>query len=149
MKKFAFLLTLLIYAIANSACAQTEMIENITFKSNTRGGQRLIEVSKSSIAFTNNGSTETSELSTSEWDSILTTLSEIKLQNLENLNPPSDGRARDAAWHSTIIIITTDGNEYSTTSFDNAKAPAELEDLMKILVKLDKELNENNQVLDY
>lgn len=149
MRKFTYLSFFILFAIANTACAQNTMIQNLTFKSNTRGGQKLISVSESSINFTNNGVSSEHKTEVVDWKKIMSICDEVQLDKIESYDPPSEGRSRDAAWHSTLIIKTEDGSEYSTVSFDNAKAPKELDKIMSFLMDIDKKYNEDAPVLDY
>lgn len=149
MRKFNYLIALLLMAILNTACAQNSMIQSVTFKSNTRGGQKMITVNESSVSFTNGNATNKNTMESADWKKLVKICDEIDLHKVESYDPPSEGRARDAAWHSTLTFITEDGSEYSTVSFDNAKSPKKLDKVMSFLMDLDKKFNADNPVLDY
>lgn len=149
MRRFSYLYLLIVFATLHSACAQNTMIQTVTFKSNTRGGQKMITVSESSVNFTNSGTTKKENTESADWKKLVTICNEVDLDKVDSYDPPSSGRSRDAAWHSSIIIKTEDGTEYSTVSFDNAKAPKELTKIMSFLIEMDDKYNKDAPVIEY
>lgn len=109
-----------------------EKIDKISLIERTRGTNREIIFTHSSINISLNESITKSELSSSEWENIAKQASLIDLSKIASYESPTTGRFSDRALASTIII-TSNGKTYPSASFDEGIPPKELEGLYELL----------------
>ena len=83
-------------------------------------------------------STTQKAITKSQWQDVLNSLRDVKITAIANMEAPSQERARDAALHSQLII-STGSNVYTSTTFDDHKAPKPLLPLMKTVLALKQE----------
>lgn len=122
---------------------QSESIEEIRLSSSTRGYSKIITLRPDlfSLKIEGKEGKETSRNATkAEWEQLVQALSGLPLNELDQLEPPSDKRASDRALHSTITI-KTNKNEYSSRSFDNYSSPKQLVPLVEQIRELEKSLS--------
>jgi hypothetical protein len=67
-----------------------------------------------------------------EWNSVLSALAAISLNNIGSLQSPTNKRTYDGAMHSEIIVTTID-NQSFRHSFDDEDPHAKLEALMEVI----------------
>ncbi|MDZ4716156.1 MAG: hypothetical protein SH819_11880 [Cytophagales bacterium] len=114
---------------------QTAIPEEITFISQTRGGRQVVTIHKDNISIENNGLQQSLPLTLSDWDNLTKTIQELDYKEIPAYAAPSSARSRDAAWHSTLSI-SAGGYTYTSSTFDDSKAPKELMKLMTCITRL-------------
>lgn len=117
-----------------------QQITQVKFQSFTRGGQKEVTVEPKKISIKEQGfntSDIEKEISTEDWTRLLTHGSKLQLSELPNLEAPSNDRAADRAWHSTITIIAG-SREYQCQTFDGNKAHSKLLELMGEVMRLEE-----------
>lgn len=67
-----------------------------------------------------------------EWNSVLSALAVISLDEIASLQSPGNKRAYDGAMHSEIIVTTIDSQSFRH-SFDDEDPHAKLEALMEVI----------------
>ena len=139
-------LTLSLILLLIMACESTkstnmkEVISRVSIEKITRGSNSTLEITKSEIS---NSSTDrenenanfTKETSEKKWKEINRIVSGLDLNEMENWEAPTQERFHDGA-KATTIKIESDGQQYSSQSFDEGKPPAQLQELYDYLVSL-------------
>lgn len=125
---------------------EAEEVGSIGFESFTRGGYKSITMYKRKVVINKNHSAESYLLEEGDWAEFLQTLSEINTKELGEYQSNSNGRSRNAAWHSNIIVYTQDSVSHLSQAFDNDNAPAELSRLMMLFVAINKKYNKENSL---
>jgi hypothetical protein len=128
------------------AYAQTiDEINRVEFNSGTRTYREQLIVTKDSLSvvkedFRTDERPQIIRRATTqqEWDSILKSLGNLRLSEIETLQSPTMKRTFDAAAHGSIII-TTDGDRSFTHGFDDENPHKKLRPLMEQIRKLRKE----------
>lgn len=116
----------------SSTYQKTNEIDKIELKEQTRGTNRSITFDTGSIITSLNENISKSEISSSEWENIVKQASLIDLSKIASYESPTTGRFSDSALASTIII-TSNGKNYQSASFDAGIPPKELEGLYRLL----------------
>lgn len=123
-------------------CTSSELkkeSENISFEyeANTRGNylKRLVKQDTIFAIKTRGGLPMQKELSTSDWNSLLTLLSKVDVANIPNLKAPSEKRFHDGAMIASLKVIYKD-KTYQTTDFDHGNPPAEIKDLVNKVLEV-------------
>ncbi len=109
----------------------------IVFFSQTRGGMEKITIQKNKIFLENNGVIQSYEITQQDWRDLIRSTQHVDYEKINQYPAPSNDRARDAAWHSTITIRAGD-QTYTSNTFDDKKAPAQLVKLMHCITELSK-----------
>lgn len=103
----------------------------------TRGTFKEISINKDSITLKldRNSKPVTKECTNELWSKISKSLDELDLKGLSNLEAPTQKRLYDGAAHATLKI-TSDGETYTTPSFDHGFPPKEIKILCDNLTEL-------------
>jgi hypothetical protein len=136
MKAFHLVLLVCLFNL-NQACAQKQDdITAITLTKQTRGYVEEVVISRDSVhaMIENHRAPEQSKhfdssIDQDEWASVVMTLNNVDLPEVDGLQSPSTDRARDAAMQSTIVISFKDGKSVSHSFDDENPHP----DLMPLL----------------
>lgn len=115
-----------------------EDVSEIRYETFSRGFAAMYVISPERISVTNGTfqkTTESRELTNKEWNNLLASLKDLKIQDLETLDPPTDGRMVDAAAQANLSI-TKNNNVFETKTFDHGSAPAPVEPLVKAILRL-------------
>lgn len=136
------LFTLLFAIMLTSTCSPQdtnyEDISEIRYETFSRGFAAMYVISPERISVTNGTfekTTESRELTKKEWNNLVATLKDLKIQDLETLESPTEGRMVDAAAQANLSI-TKNNNVFETKTFDHGKAPAPVEPLVKAILRL-------------
>jgi hypothetical protein len=79
----------------------------------------------------------TKKLSKAQWDGIVAALASVKLDEMQNLKPPSTKSHYDAAAIGGLQVIKN-GVTYQSSGFDHGNPPAEIKDVVtKVLAASD------------
>lgn len=145
MKKLFLTLTLTFLFSAFCLFAQEEPVEQIEYRSLSRGYREIIQISRDSI-FVEKGNLYSSTMpekvgratGSEEWEELMDALSGLRPEELPELQAPSKAHTFDGARHSTITV-TTGSETYQTPVFDNYRAHARLQQLMDTIRKMEEE----------
>ncbi|WP_048511881.1 hypothetical protein [Chryseobacterium sp. FH2] len=107
-------------------------IEKIQLTEQTRGTNRIITFTSNSKIVSLNGENTTFPLSSEEWQNISVQVNLVDLSKISSYESPTTDRFSDMALASSIII-TSDGKQYTSNSFDAGMPPKELEALYDVL----------------
>ncbi|CAI8777110.1 hypothetical protein [Chryseobacterium sp. IT-36CA2] len=116
---------------------QKQKIEQIQLTEMTRGFRKSIIYTPSSKTTNTNEEVFNAKVSPSEWSTVSKLAGTIDLSKIAGLPSPTSGRHSDRALASTIII-TSNGTEYTSSSFDSGNPPKELEALYNAIIGSDK-----------
>ncbi|MDW9378595.1 hypothetical protein [Chryseobacterium sp. JV558] len=107
---------------------QQQKIEQIQLAERTRGFSRSIVFTPSSKTTNTNEDIVNTKVSSAEWKAVSQLAETIDLAKISELKSPTTGRHSDRAMAASIII-TSNGKEYTSSSFDSGHPPKELEAL--------------------
>src|SRR5438128_1341528 len=132
-----FYSVLILVLICNSIVnfQHRNIINKIEFNTLTRGAHQEIIITDDSISIVNRSLTNTTEnrlkykIEKGDWQKLLNALDGISLEQIPSFTSPSNKRAYDGAWHSSIIISTTSHKSFMH-SFDNEEPNQKLKPLM-------------------
>jgi hypothetical protein len=116
-------------------------IVRIEFNSLTRGFQKNVIVTPDSVVESVDGRQQSQNKlrkrknDTAGWQALLKSLTEVDLQKISKLEPPSRRSAFDGARQSTLKIVDSHGNSYSHT-FDDENPNDALKPLMDEILRL-------------
>jgi len=130
MKTPSLILLLLITSFCWSQ--QRDSIREISYSARTRGLFKVVLVDKQNTIIQTNDGFESSETPESYWQKLLEVSSSISLDQIKDLQAPSNERAHDAAL-SCKIEIHTDFSIYISSAFDEGKPPMEIKTLVTLL----------------
>lgn len=116
---------------------QKQKIEQIKLTERTRGFSKIIVFTPSSKTINNNEEIVNAKMSPSEWNTVSKLAETIDLSRISGLQSPTTGRYSDQALASTIII-SSNGTEYTSATFDSGFPPKELEALYSTIIGSDK-----------
>lgn len=132
--------TFILILVLAKGCTSSELQkegENISFEyeAMTRGSYKKIIAKQDTIYTIKNrdGVAEEKKLSKSDWNSLLTLLSKVDKENIQNLKAPTNKRAYDGALIAKLKVIHKD-KTYESNSFDHGNPPAEIEKLVEKLI---------------
>ncbi len=145
--KLLTLFSIIFTLTVQSSLSQKLPVKALSLESYTRGARKAIHISKEEISFTNNLNKNSFNLEIKDWNELMTKLEGIDISTIGKLISPSMGRASDAAWHTTLSVITQE-ETYTSSTFDNLKSPIELEELVICIIALDKKYNKKNRLFD-
>ena len=125
-----------------SQCQTASHIKKIKFTSLTRGFVKKIILSPDSAITIiedrqNNDQSHKRKLDKKEWTKLMNSIKNLSPTDLPDLKSPTMKRAYDGALHSTIVLLTDDGKEW-THSFDDEDPHERLQPLMKVISNIDK-----------
>lgn len=109
----------------------------ITYEAKTRGSEHAIKVTQNSVYFKNNQETKEVPLSKINRDKLVKMVSQLSLQNIQNLKAPSEERASDGALHANVAV-KIGKVVYTSSTFDEGNPPSELKEIVKLIFSLHK-----------
>ena len=117
--RFLSLLFLIVF-LSHVVAQQKSSIKSIEFSKVSRGYEQRVNITSDSLHIWIDDHrsgripvTEKKQVTADDWTSLLSTANGIDLKQFSSLPSPTMKRAVDAAMHSTITIVTTDGLSYS------------------------------------
>jgi len=136
----------LLFVSTNGCSQDTETVKNkegannlvVEYEAASRGFFQKVKVTKDSIFVANDrNSIHSVPSTTSQWDKITSMLSNVEIEKIGTLTPPTERRAVDAAAHAVLRIKTGD-TVYTSPTFDHGNPPVEIESLVKAILTLSK-----------
>src|SRR5690606_3186601 len=101
----------------------------VEYEAASRGFFKKVSVTQDSISVANDRNSMHTILSTtSQWNKITNALSDVKIEKIGTLAPPTERRTVDAAAHAVLTIKTGD-TVYTSPTFDHGNPPVEIESL--------------------
>lgn len=111
-----------------TTAVQQQKIEQIQLAERTRGFSKSIVFTPSLKTTNNNEDIVNTKVSPAEWQAVSKLAENLDLSKISDLQSPTTGRHSDRAMAASIII-TSNGKEYTSSSFDAGHPPKELEAL--------------------
>ncbi|MFS4429615.1 hypothetical protein [Chryseobacterium sp. S90] len=111
-----------------TTAVQQQKIEQIQLAERTRGFSKSIVFTPSLKTTNNNEDIVNTKISPAEWQAVSKLAENLDLSKISDLQSPTTGRHSDRAMAASIII-TSNGKEYTSSSFDAGHPPKELEAL--------------------
>jgi len=135
MKRIQLQLLIFISILCSSCYSQksNNSIKQVEYFASTRGSSIQIIIRQNEVICND----ISNKISNKEWSSIVALVSASNLDNIENLQAPSDKRYRDAAL-AAEIKITTSEKIYTSSQFDHGNPPKEISKLVSKIQKLSK-----------
>lgn len=107
----------------------------ITYKAQTRGAIYTIKVEGEDLKFKNQNEEKTLSLSKKQLSKFQKEVSAIELNDIENLQAPSEKRYTDGAMFASFTI-KLDDDTFVSSEFDHGNPPKELSNLYAYLLSL-------------
>lgn len=116
------------------------MIEKIKLEKVTMGSNSSLEITKDEILNASTtrdglGDATSGEISSKDWNEINRLVSNLDLTKIDQWEGPTQARFYDGA-RATTIVIESNGQTYTSQSFDEGKPPAQLQELYNYLESL-------------
>lgn len=123
---------LILALICSTSCASQKSSDEITinYKATTRGSNISIEVTSKIFKKIENGTEFTTKTSSSYWNELTSLINELKLEEIESFEPPSNKRLYDGALHA-VLTITINNKSFNSQTFDHGNPPKELKKLLE------------------
>jgi len=142
------IVTFFIFSSIRILGQSNETINEFVFSKISKNGRYQIIINSDSAFFektTSNPPSGTAKIKIkilkSDWDKLISSISEYKLVDLVNLSSPTDFRSADGASASTISI-TTNKSKYDCGTFDNYEPNEKLSRLMMTIQEIEKRSKE-------
>ncbi len=120
------------------SCKTIEVMQ-YEYKSTTMLGSRTITITQDSVVTEYNGRMENTRTaratSSEEWLQLKESMKTVKLDDISDLESPTNYRATDAAPFGSVIITTKDSS-YQSASFDGFDANEQLLPLLTVIKKI-------------
>jgi hypothetical protein len=147
MGKYMRLFTSVILLIAIHSIAQAQMndVMRVEFNSGTRTYREQIILTPDSVMTIKEDfridlkpQIQSRVMTKKEWNTLVQSLKNVRLGEIENLQSPSMKRAYDGAAHGSIVITTRDGKSYAH-GFDDEEPHEKFRPLLSQIRKFRKE----------
>lgn len=140
--KIPSLLLISVLLTAGNTCGQSlESITTISFVKQNRGFLDEIVISRDSVQgfMENHRAPESSQdyataIDQDQWATLIFSLQDVSLENIDGLQSPTMNRAHDGAIHSSIEISFEDGKKI-THSFDDENPHPDLKPLLDAILR--------------
>lgn len=137
--KLSILSLFLILFTANNCSEEIQSeVSQIEYEMFTRGSSTKYTAMPGELEIKGTGlqkTQKTVKLTSEDWKDLLKSLQEVDMEKLNQLESPSEERARDAAPHA-IVSIRKNDTLYKTNSFDHGNAPLPLKPLTEAILRL-------------
>jgi hypothetical protein len=125
--------------------SQESDVPVIYYGATTRGYFISVKIENQKIYVTKNrdfkgnyGKGET--VNDTDWKEIVTLVKKVDLDKVKDLKWPTEKRYYDGAAHADVTFVSN-GVEYKSSGFDHGFPPAEIADLINLIVKLAEKTN--------
>ncbi len=109
----------------------------LNYSAATRGSSITLDANSSEIQYSDMNGDKNITLNKSQWDEIKELISKIDVDEIENLEAPSNGSHTDRALVATLSITIGD-KTYESVNFDHGNPPNELKKLIDKLFEIVK-----------
>ncbi len=115
-----------------------DIITNIEYQAQSRGSFFLVKINKDHIEKTSDRALKNSaskNCSKEDWNTILSLLETINIDQINELSPPTEKRFVDGAQQAQLKIISST-RTYTSNSFDHGHPPKEIQQLVNTILSL-------------
>jgi hypothetical protein len=142
MKVLMLLFSLVIF---ENGCSQSKINQDtllIEYSALSRGSYKLISVNKKEVSVINKreGKPIIQACNKTNWNNLMDALKTINIENISQLEAPSQKRLFDGAAIGNLKI-TYNGTVYESNSFDHGNPPKELEILVKEILSISESID--------
>ena len=140
------ILTLILsFIFINNHCSESKKIQsNLSFEYTavTRGYYKKVIINNQTISIfkERNGTPKVRNCSETKWHTLNSLLETINLEQLPNLESPSDNRFVDRAAIANLTIHFK-GETYKTEGFDDGNPPREIAELVKEILSMSENID--------
>jgi len=120
---------------STNSCSQNNQIIKIEYKATTRGAFKFVSVSKNECRSDFLNKKSAYKTPKKDWDVILNLLDQININEIENLDRPSEISSTDRAMAASILI-TFKNKTIESSFFDDGNPPKELKKIVAKLLSL-------------
>ena len=133
------LLFIFIFSLVSLSNCNSQSHEDFTlnYSATTRGSSIILDATSSEIEYSDMDGDKNITLNKSQWDEIKELISKIDVDEIENLEAPSNGSHTDRALVATLSITIGD-KTYESVNFDHGNPPVELKKLIDGLFEIVK-----------
>jgi alkaline phosphatase len=124
---------------------QSETIKSLELSYQTRGTQKVLNISPDSITVSLNGKAQSYKTTEKQWKSILKSLEKVKLSGIDKLKRPSTKAFSDGAFAAQLTVITY-VKTYQSSGFDHNKPPTAL---VKVIEAMKEGLRINKSEVEF
>ncbi len=141
MKVLFIILSLAIFDHGCDNCKIDQDNLSIEYSAMSRGSYKQITINKSTISIIKQRNTKPiiKECDEAYWQKITDLIKTIDIENISKLEAPSQKRLYDGAAIANLII-TYNGTEYESASFDHGNPPKELEPIVKEILSVSENI---------
>ncbi|WP_070137938.1 hypothetical protein [Crocinitomix algicola] len=134
----------IVAAITLLACKTPEIVQ-YQYKSSTMLGARTITITKDSVITTYKGRTDETyqarATEAEEWEELQTASKTIELENIADLESPTNRRQTDAAPFGSLVLTTKDST-YKSSTFDGFDGHVSIAPVLATIKKISMKNNE-------
>ncbi|WP_142784294.1 hypothetical protein [Changchengzhania lutea] len=139
-----FLIALLSIVILDNGCSKSKINQDtltIEYTAQARGPYQHIKINKKTIAVisTRGGETKIKPCLEKDWNRLISILKTVDIQNIPNLEAPSEKRFYDGAAIARLKI-THDKETFETEPFDHGNPPEAIAPLVKEILLLSENI---------
>ena len=128
-------------ALTLISCRELE-VQKFQYQTVTMMGRTVLSITQDKVVVDFNGRGEPThyerETKDAEWLALMSSLKEVKLDEVNSLEAPSNKRATDASPFAKMYFTTPDST-YESASFDHKNPHAMLMPLMQVILKVQEE----------
>lgn len=124
---------------------QQPAITKVEFESIARGSNIQLRITRDSAISIGRKESKYMVLPAAEWNTILSSIKNIKLTDIPNWEAPTKAREYDGAPHCTIVVTTKD-NQYTSQTFDGGQPMKQLQALYNAIDSLRTKINEEGKI---
>ncbi len=133
---------LILSTVMNCSAQDKSEITRIEFNSGTRVQRQQVILTPDSIRIIREDfrvdqtpNVTDRQMSSNEWQNVISSLGDVRLSEIKNLQSPSMRRTFDGAAHGSLIITTRNGDTY-THGFDDEQPHRKLRGLMSEITRI-------------
>jgi len=141
-KELALSFLIVVFVVVNSSAQQESDVTRVEFNSGTRTQRQQVILTPDSIRiiredFRVDQTPDVTDraMPSNEWQNVISSLKDVRLTEIKNLQSPSMRRTFDGAAHGSLIITTRNGDTY-THGFDDEQPHRKLRGLMNAIQRI-------------
>ena len=136
--KFINLVLFIMVFSSFDQCDQPQEVVKVVYEAYTRGSNYTVEINKDLIVVHSGlrgAEVSQRKVTPAEWENLQEQVSEIALEDLEEMRPDSEKRFSDAAAHARVKIHAGQ-SVFESPEFDDGNPPQPLQSLVKAMITL-------------